>query len=86
MYSNNDVKKAYFAERYKNNKDKYKVNQNLYWEKKAKEILQRDFVTEEDIRKVYNEYHREYRRKHAEQTKNTTDKFWKKQAEKLKEV
>lgn len=81
MYKDEEVKKAYFAERYKKNKDKYKANQALYWENKTKELLGKDDVTEEEIRQCYNEYHRKYRKQNAERTKQNTDNFWKRKAE-----
>lgn len=81
MYKSEEVKKAYFAERYKKNKDKYKANQALYWENKTKELLGKDDVTEEEIKQCYNEYHRKYRQQNAERTKQNTDNFWKRKAE-----
>lgn len=76
MYSNEDVKKAYFAERYKKQKDKYKATQAAYWENKTKETLGKDEVTEEEIRQCYNEYFRSYRKKNVERTKKNADNFW----------
>lgn len=81
MYKSEEVKKAYFAERYRKNKEKYKANQALYWENKTKETLGKDIVTEEEIRQVYNDYHKQYRKKNPEIIKKNTNDFWGRKAE-----
>lgn len=81
MYKSEDVKKAYFAERYRKNKDKYKENQALYWENKTKELLGKSEVTEEEIRQCYNDYHKKYRKRNPEKVKKNMDNFWNRKAE-----
>lgn len=86
MYKNEEVKKAYFAERYRTHKEQYKANQALYWENKAKQALGKDSVTEEEIRQVYNDYHKQYRKRKPEVVKKNTDDFWERKAENNEDI
>lgn len=82
MYKSEEAKKAYFAERYRKNKEKYKANQKLYWENKTKEWLGKDDVTEEEIKQCYNNYHKEYRHANPKTIKQNMNNFWERQANK----
>ena len=83
MYKDEDVKKAYFKERYNNNKDMYKQSRTDYWKKYAMKQLQKEEVTEEEIRQCKNNYYRKYRKDNPEIIRRTLHNFWeRKKAEK----
>ncbi len=86
MYRNEAAKRAYFQNRYKKQKDKYKKNQENYWINKTKTILGKDDVTDEEVKECRNNYYREYRKNHQEEIKNIEDNFWNKQSENLEEA
>lgn len=81
MYKSKEAKQAYFKERYKNNKDKYKQASDSYWVKYAREQLQKDDVTEDEIRLCKNDYYKKYRKEHSTAVKKNMDDFWKRKAE-----
>ncbi len=83
MYASEDAKKEYFAKRYQFNKDMYKRNQNNYWENYAKRKLEKDEVTEEEIRQCKNAYYREYRQKNKKADNKIKENFWNNYAEQL---
>lgn len=80
MYKSADAKKAYFQERYKKNKERYAKANKEHWVKYTKKKLNKDDVTEEEIRLCKNEYYREYRREHSTVIKKNMDNFWKRKA------
>lgn len=80
MYKSADAKKAYFQERYQNNKDRYKEANKNFWVKYAREQLNKEDVTDEEIRRCKNEYYKQYRREHSTIVKKNMDNFWKRKA------
>ena len=83
LYKDEAVKKAYFQNRYQENKDNYKKQRETYWVRYAKRQLNKDNVTDKEVKECRNAYYREYRRTHKEQTNATLNRFWEKQAQKL---
>lgn len=83
MYSNEEAKRAYFKKRYREQKNLYKANQYVYWERYAKRQLGKEDVTEEEVKKCRNQYYKEYRDTHKEQIKKINDKFWNNKTEEL---
>lgn len=83
MYASEDAKRAYFAHRYKYNKDMYKENQNNYWRNYAKKRLGKDDVSDEEIRQCKNAYYREYRQKNKKADAKIKENFWNNYAEQL---
>ena len=80
MYKSADAKKAYFQERYQNNKDKYKEAHKNFWLKYTREQLQKEDVTEDEIRLCKNDYYKKYRKAHSTAVKKNMDDFWKRKA------
>ena len=83
MYSSEEAKKAYFQNRYKNQKDRYKINQDNYWKKYAMKKLQKIDVTDEEVKYCKNQYYKEYRDTHKEEVQKTNEKFWNNKAKEL---
>ena len=81
MYKSKEAKQAYFKERYNKNKDKYKKASDNYWVKYTREQLQKDDVTEDEIRLCKNDYYKKYRKAHSTAVKKNMDDFWKRKAE-----
>lgn len=85
MYKNEEDKRAYFKKRYEEHKDKYIKASNNYWYNYACKKLNKDDVTDDEIRLCKNQYYREYRAKHQEEIKATQQRFYKNWAERNKE-
>ena len=83
MYKDENVKKEYIKRRYKEQKDRYNINQYNYWANYARKKLNKQDVTEEEIKSCKNQYYKEYRDSHKEQIKKTNERFWKNKAEEL---
>lgn len=77
MYKDENVKKEYFKNHYELNKTRYKQNMKNYWSNYAKKKLQKDDVTEDEIKQCMNEYYKEYRQTHKEQVNKNMENFWK---------
>ena len=85
MYKSADAKKAYFKERYNNNKERYKKANEQHWIKVTREKLGKEDVTEEEVKQVRNEYYKEYRRTHKAEIQKHTEDFWKRKVLEHKE-
>lgn len=76
MFSTEEAKKAYFKDRYANNKDKYKKNAYNTWYNRAKIKFDTEFPTDEQVKETRNEYYREYRKNHPKETKDIMNNFY----------
>ena len=83
MYKDENVKKLYFQNRYKHQKDRYKTNQDNYWKRYTMKKLQKSDVTEEEIKTCKNQYYKEYRDTHKERIQEINNKFWENKAKEL---
>lgn len=81
MYKSADAKKAYFQERYKKNKERYAKANEEHWIKYTKKKLNKEDVTEEEIRLCKNEYYREYRQRNKSKVQKNLDDFWQRKAD-----
>lgn len=85
MYKDEEVKRMYFKKRYEQNKDSYKQQREAYWVRYAKKKLNKEDVTEEEVKECRNAYYREYRKAHPKETKEIIENFWNKQSEMLEQ-
>lgn len=76
MYKDDNVKREYFKQRYANNKDMYKKSRNNYWTNYARKKLNKEDVTDEEIRECRNAYYTEYRKNNPDIIQKNLDDFW----------
>ena len=70
----------YYKDYYTNNKQQMKKNKEKYWVKKTRIKLNKDDVTEEEVKACKNEYYRQYRKNSSEKS---SDVYWTKKAKKI---
>ena len=80
MYKSADAKRDYFKKRYENNKEKYAKANEEHWIKYARKTLNKEDVTEDEVRQCKNAYYREYRRNNKKSIEKNMDDFWKRKA------
>lgn len=81
MYKSADAKRDYFKKRYENNKEKYAKANEEHWIKYARKMLNKEDVTEDEVRQCKNAYYREYRQKNKRTVEKNMDDFWKRKAD-----
>ena len=86
MYKSEDAKREYFRTRYQNNKERYAKANDRYWIKYAKEKLNKEDVTEEEVKLCRNEYYRQYRKNNKESIQKNMEDFWKRKVEERNEI
>lgn len=68
MYNSKEKMREYFKKRYADNKERFKIAQANYWVKYAKQQLNKEDVTEEEVKKCKNNYYQHYRDTHKDET------------------